>query len=209
MTEEFRETLAEEQGEDKDVAADTQKISNDYKSLYMKMIDLERLSLRRTTRDFLSTKELTKANNAGVSFILTKGIDELIAFLEHKLQAGDLASLIFVYQRLKFHALDGLNSLSNNLDSLIQHLRTDEYYSGKKIVDYWKMRRRRVNSYQKGVEKIVITLNLLFSRIGIHAPLSEIESESGDEQLASKLSSLIQKSSTPIPSSLTDLFKLD
>jgi hypothetical protein len=208
MTDDFRDTTTDENGQDNEVAADTQKISNDYKSLYTKMIDLERMSLRRATREFLSQKELAKANNAGVSFILTRGIDELVTFLEHKLKSGDLASLIFVYQRLKFYCLDGLRSLGNNLDSLIQHLRTDEYYSDKKIVDYWKMRRRRVDSYQKGVEKIAKSLKLLFERMAIPDPLTEIETETSDEQLANTLAALVQNSATPIPSSLADLFRL-
>ena len=208
MIDDFRDEAALQNGGDIDAEADTQKISRDYESLYSKMIDAERLALSSATREFFSKKEIVKANNASVSFILTRGIDELVRFLEHKLKSGDTPSSIFVYQRLKFYCLDGLDTLGEDLDNLIQHLRTDEYYRGKKVVNYWQLRRRRVEAYKKGVEKIVKTLKLLFAKVEIPASMLETEIDNSDDQITKELEALIKSNSVDIPASLADLFKI-
>lgn len=208
MTDDFRDEQAMQNSGDFDVEVDTQKISGDYKSLYTKMIDAERLALSSATREFFSKKEIAKANSAGLSFILTRGIDELVRFLEHKLKSGDAASLIFIYQRLKLYCLDGLYFLGDDLNSLIQYLRADEYYGETKVVSYWQLRRTRVAAYRKGVERIVQALDLLFEKIEVPEAMLETETDESDDQQTAELEALFQNSSVDIPTTLGELFKI-
>ena len=191
-----------------DLEADTDKVFSNYESLYAKMIDEERVALREASRDFLSKKEIDKALNAGVSFILTKGIDELVRFLNHKLKSKDVKSLIFVYQRLKQHSLDGLQALGEDLGVLIEHLRTDDYYSGKNVLAYWRLRRRRVEAYKKGVVKITESLDTLFDKMKIPKRLLEIETDDVENQLPGDLDALLAKNPVAFPESMAELFKI-
>lgn len=191
-----------------DLQADTKKVFVKYEALYAKMIDEERAALKKATRDFLSKKEVDKVLNAGVSFILTKGIDELVRFLNHKLKSKDVKSLIFVYQRLKKHSLSGLQALGEDLGALIEHLRADDYYRGKNVVRYWRLRRRRVDAYRKGVVKIVGSLATLFDKMNIPKPLLEMETDDARNQLSGDLESLLADNPVAFPESMAELFKL-
>jgi hypothetical protein len=195
-------------GEESKLETETHEVLMDYESLYSEMIQTERVALQLATKDFFSKKELEKAQNAGVSFILTKGMDELVRFLEHKLKSGEVASLIFVYQRLKFYCLDGLKALNDNLSKLQNFLQRDEYYRDKKIIAYWELRSKRVQSYGRGATRIIQNLKTLFDEMNIPDSILEIHLDDEDGIVQQELADHLKTVTVELPQSLAALFKL-
>jgi hypothetical protein len=201
------EKLANNEGEAK-LKTETNEVLRDYESLYSEMIRTERNVLQLATKDFFSKKELEKAQSAGVSFILTQGMDELVRFLEHKLKSGEVASLIFVYQRLKFYCLDGLKALNDDLSKLLNFLKRDEYYRDKKIIAYWKLRSKRVQSYGRGTSRIIQNLKILFDEMNIPDSLLEIQMDKEDSMVQQEIADHLKTVTVEVPQSLAALFKL-